>query len=103
MANALNYTHDENVQDANAAARMFAALSATNEAVLRATSEEDLYQRVCDAASGASDAVSAAMAGSPCQPKVPPSCGPAASSMVRAAAKNYQDVAAVVSPGQSWA
>ena len=26
MANALNYTHDENVQDANAAARMFAAL-----------------------------------------------------------------------------
>jgi diguanylate cyclase (GGDEF)-like protein len=31
-------------------ARMFAALSATNEAVLRATSQEDLYQRVCDAA-----------------------------------------------------
>ena len=26
MANALSYTHDENVQDANAAARMFAAL-----------------------------------------------------------------------------
>src|ERR1044072_62629 len=26
MANALAYTHDENVQDANAAARMFAAL-----------------------------------------------------------------------------
>jgi methylglutaconyl-CoA hydratase len=26
MANALNYTHDENVQDANSAARMFAAL-----------------------------------------------------------------------------
>lgn len=26
MANALNYTHDENVQDANAAARMFSAL-----------------------------------------------------------------------------
>jgi len=26
MANALNYTHDENVRDANAAARMFAAL-----------------------------------------------------------------------------
>src|ERR1051325_2836635 len=26
MANALTYTHDENVQDANAAARMFAAL-----------------------------------------------------------------------------
>src|SRR3954447_8211759 len=31
-------------------AQMFAALSATNEAVLRATSQEDLYQRVCDAA-----------------------------------------------------
>jgi diguanylate cyclase (GGDEF)-like protein len=31
-------------------ARMFAALSATNEAVLRTTSQEDLYQRVCDAA-----------------------------------------------------
>jgi diguanylate cyclase (GGDEF)-like protein/PAS domain S-box-containing protein len=30
--------------------RMFAALSATNEAVLHATSPEDLYQRVCDAA-----------------------------------------------------
>jgi len=31
-------------------ARMFAALSATNEAVLRTTSQEELYQRVCDAA-----------------------------------------------------
>jgi len=31
-------------------ARMFAALSATNEAVLRATSEDELFQRVCDAA-----------------------------------------------------
>jgi diguanylate cyclase (GGDEF)-like protein len=30
--------------------RMYAALSATNEAILRATSVEDLYQRVCDAA-----------------------------------------------------
>jgi diguanylate cyclase (GGDEF)-like protein len=29
---------------------MFAALSATNEAILRATSEEELFQRVCDAA-----------------------------------------------------
>jgi diguanylate cyclase (GGDEF)-like protein len=31
-------------------ARMFAALSATNAAILRATSEDDLFQRVCDAA-----------------------------------------------------
>jgi diguanylate cyclase (GGDEF)-like protein len=29
---------------------MFAALSATNEAILRATSEQELFQRVCDAA-----------------------------------------------------
>jgi diguanylate cyclase (GGDEF)-like protein/PAS domain S-box-containing protein len=29
--------------------RMFAALSATNEAILRATSPRELYQRVCDA------------------------------------------------------
>jgi diguanylate cyclase (GGDEF)-like protein len=31
-------------------ARMFAALSATNAAILRATSEDELFQRVCDAA-----------------------------------------------------
>jgi diguanylate cyclase (GGDEF)-like protein len=31
-------------------AQMFAALSATNEAILRAGSREELYQRVCDAA-----------------------------------------------------
>jgi diguanylate cyclase (GGDEF)-like protein len=30
--------------------RLFAALSATNEAILRATSEDELFQRVCDAA-----------------------------------------------------
>ncbi len=30
--------------------RMFAALSATNEAIMRASSPNDLYQRVCDAA-----------------------------------------------------
>jgi GAF domain-containing protein len=30
--------------------RMFAALSATNEAILRTTSPEELYQEVCDAA-----------------------------------------------------
>ena len=31
-------------------ARMFAVLSATNEAILRSTSEQDLYQDVCNAA-----------------------------------------------------
>jgi hypothetical protein len=31
-------------------AQMFAALSATNEAILRAKSEDELFQRVCDAA-----------------------------------------------------
>ena len=31
-------------------ARMFAALSATNEAILRAKSQRELYQSVCDAA-----------------------------------------------------
>ena len=31
-------------------ARMFGALSATNEAILRAESEDELFQRVCDAA-----------------------------------------------------
>jgi diguanylate cyclase (GGDEF)-like protein len=31
-------------------ARMFAALSATNEAILRSQSKEELFQRVCDAA-----------------------------------------------------
>ncbi|MBR0751878.1 EAL domain-containing protein [Bradyrhizobium jicamae] len=31
-------------------ARMFAALSATNEAILRASSDDELFQRVCDAA-----------------------------------------------------
>ncbi len=30
--------------------RMFGAISATNEAILRAKTEQDLYQRVCDAA-----------------------------------------------------
>jgi PAS domain S-box-containing protein len=37
-------------QSAMRTARMFAALSATNEAILRTTSPEDLYQQVCDAA-----------------------------------------------------
>jgi len=31
-------------------ARMFGAISATNEAILRAKTEQELYQRVCDAA-----------------------------------------------------
>ncbi len=31
-------------------ARMFAALSDTNEAIMRAATPQDLYQRVCDAA-----------------------------------------------------
>src|SRR4051812_15953768 len=31
-------------------ARMFAALSATNEAILRTKVQEELFQRVCDAA-----------------------------------------------------
>ena len=31
-------------------ARMFAALSATNEAILRADAPEELFKRVCDAA-----------------------------------------------------
>jgi PAS domain S-box-containing protein len=37
-------------QTAVRSARMFAALSATNEAILRTTSPDDLYQQVCDAA-----------------------------------------------------
>jgi diguanylate cyclase (GGDEF)-like protein/PAS domain S-box-containing protein len=37
-------------QEMRRASRMFAALSATNEAILRATSPEDLYRRVCGAA-----------------------------------------------------
>ena len=37
-------------QSAMRSARMFAALSATNEAILHTTSPEDLYQQVCDAA-----------------------------------------------------
>ncbi len=36
--------------DMRRSSRMFAALSATNEAILRATSPEDLYRRVCGAA-----------------------------------------------------
>jgi diguanylate cyclase (GGDEF)-like protein len=42
-------------------ARMFAALNATNEAILRSIDAADMFQRVCEAASGASDAVSAAI------------------------------------------
>jgi hypothetical protein len=34
------------------AEQLYAVLSATNEAILRATSVAELYQRVCDAATG---------------------------------------------------
>jgi diguanylate cyclase (GGDEF)-like protein/PAS domain S-box-containing protein len=37
-------------QEMRRSSRMFAALSATNEAIMRATSTEDLYRRVCEAA-----------------------------------------------------
>jgi diguanylate cyclase (GGDEF)-like protein/PAS domain S-box-containing protein len=37
-------------QETLRSSRMFAALSATNEAIMRARSPEELYQRVCDAA-----------------------------------------------------
>src|SRR5579872_1567159 len=42
-------------------ARMFSALNATNEAILRSKGADDMFQRVCEAASGASEAVSAAI------------------------------------------
>ncbi len=42
-------------------ARMFSALNATNEAILRSRDADDMFQRVCEAASGASNAVSAAI------------------------------------------
>src|SRR5258708_30588410 len=42
-------------------ARMFSALNATNEAILRSQSAADMFQRVCEAASGSSEAVSAAI------------------------------------------
>ncbi len=45
----------------NRLARMFSALSATNEAILHSRDADDMFQRVCEAASGASDAVSAAI------------------------------------------
>ena len=41
--------------------RMFSALNATNEAILRSRDADDMFQRVCEAASGANDAVSAAI------------------------------------------
>ena len=45
--------------------RMFGAISATNEAILRAKTEQELYQRVCDAAvhSGKSFATVVLLAG----------------------------------------
>ena len=42
-------------------ARMFAALSATNEAILYATSQDQLFQQVCDAALSSSDFLSTAI------------------------------------------
>ena len=42
-------------------ARMFAALSATNEAILYAKSPEQLFQQVCDAALGSGDFLSTAI------------------------------------------
>ena len=41
--------------------RMFAALSATNEAILRTTSPEELYQKVCDAAVYGGEFIAAAV------------------------------------------
>ena len=41
--------------------RIFAALSAANEAMLRATSEDELYQKVCDAAVRGGELLGAAL------------------------------------------
>jgi diguanylate cyclase (GGDEF)-like protein len=40
---------------------MFGAISATNEAILRAKTEQELYQRVCDAAAHSGKAIAAAV------------------------------------------
>ena len=49
-----NFDHEESRKKSERAmrrlARMFGAISATNEAILRAKTEIELYQRVCDAA-----------------------------------------------------
>src|SRR5439155_16457120 len=49
-----NFDHEASRKDGERAmrrlARMFGAISATNEAILRAKTELELYQRVCDAA-----------------------------------------------------
>ena len=42
-------------------ARMFAALSATNEAILRTTATDELYQQVCDAALSGGNLIGAAI------------------------------------------
>ncbi|MFX8637129.1 hypothetical protein ABTM28_20340, partial [Acinetobacter baumannii] len=48
-----NFDHEESRKKSERAmrrlARMFGAISATNEAILRAKTEIELYQRVCDA------------------------------------------------------
>ena len=60
-----NFDREDERQQAarlnNRLARMFAALNATNEAILRSQSAADMFQRVCEAASGASEAVGAAI------------------------------------------
>ncbi len=49
-----NFDHEASRKDGERAMRrlnrMFGAISATNEAILRAKTEQELYQRVCDAA-----------------------------------------------------
>src|SRR6185369_691257 len=49
-----NFDHEDSRKEGERAmrrlARMFGAISATNEAILRAKTELELYQRVCDAA-----------------------------------------------------
>ena len=49
-----NFDHEAARKDGERAMRrlnrMFGAISATNEAILRAKTEQELYQRVCDAA-----------------------------------------------------
>src|SRR5436189_4104390 len=49
-----NFDHEASRKDGERAmrrlARMFGAISATNEAILRAKTELELYQQVCDAA-----------------------------------------------------
>ena len=58
-----NFEHEvsrkHSEQEMRRLALMFGAISATNEAILRARTEHDLYQRVCDAAVHAGEALAA--------------------------------------------